>query len=63
MRFYLVQCPQGTFYNLTINKCQSCPLGYYNDDFGQIACKACPLHHSTRKLHSKHLKDCKGTEL
>lgn len=58
-----VQCPQGTFHNITVNKCQSCPFGYYNDDFGQITCKSCPLHHSTRKLHSKHLKDCKGTKL
>lgn len=38
--------------------CQNCPFGYYNDLPAQIDCKQCPLHHSTRRMKSKSLKNC-----
>lgn len=56
----LVQCPKGTFHNATRNRCVSCPFGSYNDHLGQTKCQSCPLHHSTRKVHSKKVEDCKG---
>lgn len=59
--YILVQCPKGTYHSLISNKCQSCPMGYYNEDVGKTVCKTCPLHHSTRKLHSKSRSECKGT--
>lgn len=55
-----MQCPKGTFYNVTKSRCQSCPLGFYNDALGKSQCKQCPPNHSTRKLHTKKRQDCKG---
>nr|XP_023016002.1 sushi, von Willebrand factor type A, EGF and pentraxin domain-containing protein 1-like [Leptinotarsa decemlineata] len=54
-----VQCPRGSFHNETRNRCQSCPFGFYNEKLGQSECISCPVHHSTSKLHSKKLEDCK----
>ncbi|CAG9855886.1 unnamed protein product [Phyllotreta striolata] len=54
-----VYCPKGTFHNETKNVCQNCPFGKYNDKIGQTACTRCPLHFSTRRLHSRKPEDCK----
>ncbi|CAH1985833.1 unnamed protein product [Acanthoscelides obtectus] len=54
-----VQCPKGTFLNVTRNKCQSCDFGQFNDKLGQESCVVCPLHHSTMKMHAKKFADCK----
>ncbi|CAH1159654.1 unnamed protein product [Phaedon cochleariae] len=53
-----VQCPKGTFHNATTHKCQSCPFGYFNNKLAQTECTSCPLNFSTRKMHSKTMRDC-----
>ncbi|XP_015834822.1 sushi, von Willebrand factor type A, EGF and pentraxin domain-containing protein 1 isoform X1 [Tribolium castaneum] len=54
-----VQCPKGTFHNTTRNRCQSCPFDTFSDKLGQSLCTPCPKNHSTRKVHSKQIGDCK----
>ncbi|KAL1489564.1 hypothetical protein ABEB36_013517 [Hypothenemus hampei] len=55
-----VQCPKGTFHNITKDICQSCDFGYFNDKLGQTNCIQCPPNYSTRKMHIKSFKECKA---
>ncbi|KAG7203366.1 hypothetical protein KM043_013441 [Ampulex compressa] len=53
-----VKCPLGTFHNSMNNNCQACPFGQYQNVTGSVACKNCPKHTSTKKMHTKFPKDC-----
>ncbi|XP_017761718.1 PREDICTED: sushi, von Willebrand factor type A, EGF and pentraxin domain-containing protein 1-like [Eufriesea mexicana] len=53
-----IKCPLGTFFNASTKRCQSCPLGEYEDTTGSVKCKYCPEHTSTKKIHSKSIRDC-----
>lgn len=55
-----VQCPRGTFHNKSLNSCQLCKLGHYNDKEGQVDCQNCPRYQSTRKLGAKKIEECIG---
>ncbi|CAL4150116.1 unnamed protein product [Meganyctiphanes norvegica] len=37
-----VDCAQGTYYNRTTESCMICLSGEYQNELGQVACKACP---------------------
>uniref|UniRef100_A0AAV2KL76 Sushi, von Willebrand factor type A, EGF and pentraxin domain-containing protein 1 n=1 Tax=Knipowitschia caucasica TaxID=637954 RepID=A0AAV2KL76_KNICA len=55
-----VQCPVGTYFSLEYNECESCWLGSYQDEEGQLECKSCPEGLSTAYLHSRSESECKG---
>uniref|UniRef100_A0A8C2X8M0 Sushi, von Willebrand factor type A, EGF and pentraxin domain-containing protein 1 n=1 Tax=Cyclopterus lumpus TaxID=8103 RepID=A0A8C2X8M0_CYCLU len=55
-----VQCPVGTYFSLEYNECESCWLGSYQDQEGQLECKSCPEETSTAYLHSRSAAECKG---
>uniref|UniRef100_A0A672YPJ6 Sushi, von Willebrand factor type A, EGF and pentraxin domain-containing protein 1 n=1 Tax=Sphaeramia orbicularis TaxID=375764 RepID=A0A672YPJ6_9TELE len=55
-----VQCPVGTYFSLEYNDCESCWLGSYQDQEGQLECKSCPEGTSTAYLHSRSVVECKG---
>ncbi|XP_026155176.1 sushi, von Willebrand factor type A, EGF and pentraxin domain-containing protein 1 isoform X2 [Mastacembelus armatus] len=55
-----VQCPVGTYFSLEYNECESCWLGSYQDQEGQLECKSCPGGTSTAYLHSRSVTECKG---
>ncbi|XP_017288668.1 sushi, von Willebrand factor type A, EGF and pentraxin domain-containing protein 1 isoform X3 [Kryptolebias marmoratus] len=55
-----VQCPVGTYFSLEYNECESCWLGSYQDQEGQLECKSCPEGTSTAYLHSRSVTECKG---
>ncbi|XP_061525630.1 sushi, von Willebrand factor type A, EGF and pentraxin domain-containing protein 1 isoform X5 [Phycodurus eques] len=55
-----VQCPVGTYFSLEYNECESCWLGSYQDQEGQLECKSCPEGTSTAYLHSRNMAECKG---
>ncbi|XP_053558647.1 sushi, von Willebrand factor type A, EGF and pentraxin domain-containing protein 1 [Bombina bombina] len=55
-----VNCPKGTYYSLEHNTCESCWIGSYQDDEGQMDCKSCPAGTYTEYLHSKRLSECKA---
>ncbi|KAM4536515.1 sushi, von Willebrand factor type A, EGF and pentraxin domain-containing protein 1 [Odontesthes bonariensis] len=55
-----VQCPVGTYFSLEYNECESCWLGSYQDQEGQLECKACSEGTSTAYLHSRSVAECKG---
>uniref|UniRef100_A0A1A7X820 Sushi, von Willebrand factor type A, EGF and pentraxin domain containing 1 n=2 Tax=Iconisemion striatum TaxID=60296 RepID=A0A1A7X820_9TELE len=55
-----VQCPVGTYFSLEYNECESCWLGSYQDQEGQLECKSCPEGTATAYLHSRSVAECKG---
>ncbi|AWO97474.1 putative sushi von Willebrand factor type A EGF and pentraxin domain-containing protein 1 [Scophthalmus maximus] len=55
-----VQCPVGTYFSLEYNECESCWLGSYQDQEGQLECKSCSEGTSTAYLHSRSVAECKG---
>ncbi|CAH2293998.1 sushi, von Willebrand factor type A, EGF and pentraxin domain-containing 1 [Pelobates cultripes] len=55
-----VNCPKGTFYSLEHNTCESCWIGSYQNEEGQMDCKSCPSGTFTEYLHSKKLSECKA---
>ncbi|XP_031635123.1 sushi, von Willebrand factor type A, EGF and pentraxin domain-containing protein 1-like isoform X2 [Contarinia nasturtii] len=57
-RSVCVQCPRGTLHNKTLNRCQMCKFGYYNDKEGQVECQKCPKYQSTRKVGAKTIEEC-----
>ncbi|KAM4706820.1 sushi, von Willebrand factor type A, EGF and pentraxin domain-containing protein 1 [Discoglossus pictus] len=55
-----VNCPKGTYYSLEHNTCESCWIGAYQDEEGQMDCKSCPTGTYTEYLHSKRASECKA---
>ncbi|XP_053321831.1 sushi, von Willebrand factor type A, EGF and pentraxin domain-containing protein 1 [Spea bombifrons] len=55
-----VNCPKGTYYSLEHNTCESCWIGSYQNEEGQMDCKSCPVGTYTEYLHSKHPKECRA---
>uniref|UniRef100_A0A3P8S3J5 Sushi, von Willebrand factor type A, EGF and pentraxin domain-containing protein 1 n=1 Tax=Amphiprion percula TaxID=161767 RepID=A0A3P8S3J5_AMPPE len=55
----MCQCPVGTYFSLEYNECESCWLGSYQDQEGQLECKSCPEGTSTAYLHSRSISECK----
>ncbi|XP_028660616.2 LOW QUALITY PROTEIN: sushi, von Willebrand factor type A, EGF and pentraxin domain-containing protein 1 [Erpetoichthys calabaricus] len=55
-----VNCPIGTYYSLENLACESCWIGAYQDEEGQLECKSCPEGSSTVYMHSRSLADCKA---
>uniref|UniRef100_A0A8C4ZWE3 Sushi, von Willebrand factor type A, EGF and pentraxin domain-containing protein 1 n=1 Tax=Gadus morhua TaxID=8049 RepID=A0A8C4ZWE3_GADMO len=55
-----VQCPVGTYFSLEYHECESCWLGSFQDQEGQLECKTCPEGTSTAYLHSRSATECKG---
>uniref|UniRef100_A0A8C6R0X9 Sushi, von Willebrand factor type A, EGF and pentraxin domain-containing protein 1 n=1 Tax=Nannospalax galili TaxID=1026970 RepID=A0A8C6R0X9_NANGA len=55
-----VNCPLGTYYSLEHSVCESCQMGSYQDEEGQLACKLCPPGTHTEYLHSRSISECKA---
>ncbi|MBZ3871168.1 Sushi, von Willebrand factor type A, EGF and pentraxin domain-containing protein 1 [Sciurus carolinensis] len=55
-----VNCPLGTYYSLEHSACESCHMGYYQDEEGQLECKLCPAGTYTEYLHSRSISECKA---
>ena len=45
---FAASCAPGTFYNITRNECQYCPLHHYQNGSGQTSCIPCPHGMITR---------------
>ncbi|KAJ8792661.1 hypothetical protein J1605_019880 [Eschrichtius robustus] len=58
-----VNCPLGTYYSLENSVCESCLMGSYQDEEGQLECKPCPTGTYTEYLHSRSSSECKGRGL
>ncbi|XP_035664470.1 cartilage oligomeric matrix protein-like [Branchiostoma floridae] len=41
---YCLDCPPGTFHDLTTDTCEYCPVGEYQNQPVQTACKPCPVN-------------------
>uniref|UniRef100_A0A8C7PS29 Sushi, von Willebrand factor type A, EGF and pentraxin domain-containing protein 1 n=1 Tax=Oncorhynchus mykiss TaxID=8022 RepID=A0A8C7PS29_ONCMY len=54
-----VQCPVGTYYSLEYAECESCWLGSFQEQEGQMECKTCPDGSSTAYLHARSQDQCK----
>ncbi|XP_052500473.1 sushi, von Willebrand factor type A, EGF and pentraxin domain-containing protein 1 [Budorcas taxicolor] len=55
-----VNCPLGTYYSLEHSVCESCLMGSYQDEEGQLECKPCPTGTYTEYLHSRSSSECKA---
>ncbi|XP_013912349.1 PREDICTED: sushi, von Willebrand factor type A, EGF and pentraxin domain-containing protein 1-like [Thamnophis sirtalis] len=55
-----VNCPLGTYYSLEHHACESCWIGSYQDEEGQLECKNCPSNTYTEYLHSRSMSECKA---
>ena len=55
-----LKCPVGTFFNVVLKECQSCPQGSYQPSEGQVSCLVCPENTSTKKDLSRSTNDCKA---
>ncbi|OXB54309.1 hypothetical protein ASZ78_008305 [Callipepla squamata] len=55
-----VNCPLGTYYSLEHHACESCWIGSYQDEEGQLECKSCPSGSYTEYLHSRSISECKA---
>ncbi|XP_074599235.1 sushi, von Willebrand factor type A, EGF and pentraxin domain-containing protein uif isoform X2 [Brevipalpus obovatus] len=58
-----VECALGTFYQESTKSCIECPVGYYQNELGQLECKACPMIGNkqgiTARSGSRSQNDCK----
>ncbi|EGW02022.1 Sushi, von Willebrand factor type A, EGF and pentraxin domain-containing protein 1 [Cricetulus griseus] len=54
-----VNCPLGTYYSMEHSTCESCLMGSYQDEEGQLECKLCPPRTHTEYLHSRSISECK----
>ena len=43
-----------------VQKCVSCPIGYYQDEQGLTTCKQCPSGHTTLASGARMLEECLG---
>nr|XP_028567204.1 sushi, von Willebrand factor type A, EGF and pentraxin domain-containing protein 1 [Podarcis muralis] len=55
-----VNCPLGTYYSLEHHACESCWIGSYQDEEGQLECKNCPSASYTEYLHARSISECKA---
>ncbi|XP_041117630.1 sushi, von Willebrand factor type A, EGF and pentraxin domain-containing protein 1 isoform X2 [Polyodon spathula] len=55
-----VNCPVGTYFSLEHKACESCWIGSYQDEEGQLECKNCPAGSSTVYMHSRSAAECKA---
>lgn len=58
-----MNCPLGTYYSMEHSTCESCLMGSYQDEEGQLECKLCPPRTHTEYLHSRSISECKGRGL
>ncbi|GFR99359.1 Pol polyprotein [Elysia marginata] len=52
------ECLLGQFYSTVTSTCQSCPLGFYQDQTGQFQCKPCPVGETTGQVASTSIVSC-----
>ena len=57
---FAAPCGPGSFYNLTMNECQYCPLSQYQNESGQTSCEPCPNAMITRKEGAISADVCKS---
>ncbi|XP_068125509.1 signal peptide, CUB and EGF-like domain-containing protein 3 isoform X2 [Hyperolius riggenbachi] len=55
-----VQCSPGHYYNTTLHRCIRCMVGFYQPEFRQNFCIACPGNSSTDFDGSTNIAQCKN---
>ncbi|XP_056317457.1 signal peptide, CUB and EGF-like domain-containing protein 2 isoform X5 [Danio aesculapii] len=55
-----VQCSPGHYYNTSTHRCIRCPVGTYQQEFGQNYCIACPGNTTTDFDGSTNIMQCKN---
>ncbi|XP_019639066.1 PREDICTED: cartilage oligomeric matrix protein-like, partial [Branchiostoma belcheri] len=55
---YCLDCPPGTFHDLTADTCEYCPVGEYQDQPVQTDCKQCPHNTWSVFLGAKKEAQC-----
>eukprot|EP00795_Rhopilema_esculentum_P001778 gene1778-16265_t len=50
-------CTAGSFFNMTADRCQLCPEGFYQENTGKMQCDYCPSGRSS-SLGAKNVSEC-----
>ncbi|XP_065064753.1 sushi, von Willebrand factor type A, EGF and pentraxin domain-containing protein 1-like isoform X1 [Rhopilema esculentum] len=50
-------CTAGSFFNMTAERCQLCPKGFYQENTGKMQCDYCPSGRSS-SLGAKNVSEC-----
>ncbi|KAF8796737.1 Fibropellin-1 like protein [Argiope bruennichi] len=62
----LVECAIGTYYENATNQCTLCPVGFFQNEMGSLACKPCPAiagrQGTTQSRGARSDDECKGKE-
>ncbi len=58
-----VSCTPGTYNIYDDNICVRCPMGTYQEDYGQTSCHSCPPNTFTVEDMAKNQSDCVGKNL
>lgn len=62
--YFSVPCAVGTYYDKANKTCNSCPLGSYQSETGQLTCLRCPNIAGrvgvTAGTGARSAADCKG---
>ena len=53
-------CLPGTKSPNGLEICETCSKGYYEVEYGQTNCTACPVGFTTKRRGARELSDCKG---
>ena len=61
--FNTVGCEPGSYFNLDLHECQTCPRGTYNDGFSDEGCTMCPQGTTTAQLGARAPDECEGNLL
>ena len=55
-----MNCPVGTYLNVTLGDCLDCSKGYYQENEAATMCQRCPVGMSTADTKTQNSTDCKG---
>ena len=63
MAYFLVNCPVGSYHDVNLKRCVSCPRGTFQNKEAQTNCTTCPQFTSTSEGNkvAKSIEECKGT--
>ncbi|XP_047124114.1 uncharacterized protein LOC101237974 isoform X1 [Hydra vulgaris] len=56
--YYCAVCPRGSAYNSSSKKCELCPVGSYQDQYGKVECETCPRGSTTKQIGARFEKEC-----
>jgi len=51
-------CQAGYYFDMPLNRCEPCALGFYQNETGQFTCKWCGASYTTENTASTSINQC-----